>query len=156
MRGKAVKKHVITPDEIYDSVVVSKLVNRVMFAGKKSIARTIVYKAMEDLGNKTKTDPVRALEIALDNVKPKLEVRSRRVGGANYQVPVPVMGDRALALGMKWLINAARNSRGSKESWESLSKELFLAYNGEGEAVRKREDVQRMAESNRAFAQFSF
>ena len=105
---------------------------------------------------KTKSDPVRALEKALDNVKPRLEVRSRRVGGANYQVPVPVSGDRQIALGLKWLIEAARKSRGSKEFWESLSRELVLAYNGEGEAVRKREDVQRMAESNRAFAQFAF
>ncbi len=144
------------PDELYNSVLVSKFINRVMLDGKKSIAKTIVYKAMDDLGNKTKSDPVRALETALDNIKPKLEVRSRRVGGANYQVPVPVNGDRQIALAMKWLIAAARSARGSKESWESLSNQLILAYNGEGEAVRKREDVQRMAESNRAFAQFAF
>jgi small subunit ribosomal protein S7 len=156
MRGKQVKKHVIHPDEVYNSVLVSKLINRVMLDGKKSIARGIVYKALEDLGKKTGVDPIRALEKAIDNVRPKLEVRSRRVGGANYQVPVPVAGDRQLALTLRWIIGVMRNSRGSKETWEVLSRELFSAYNGEGEAIRKKEDVQRMAESNRAFAQFAF
>jgi small subunit ribosomal protein S7 len=156
MRGKQSTKRKIAPDEIYNSEVVAKLINSVMLDGKKGLARRIVYKALEDLGTQTKSEPMVALEKALDNVKPKLEVRARRVGGANYQVPMPVAADRQLNLAFRWIIAAARKGRGSKEFWESLSRELVASYKNEGEAVRKREDVQRMAESNRAFAQFAF
>lgn len=155
MRGKQAKKRVIKPDEIYQSVVVSKLINYVMLDGKKEVAREITYKSLEDLGSKTKSDPVEALDKALNNVKPKVEVRSRRVGGANFQVPVQVTPSRQLALGFKWIIEAARSGRKSDEFWMSLSRELQNAYKNEGSAVKKKEEVHRMAEANKAFSQFA-
>jgi small subunit ribosomal protein S7 len=155
MRGKQAKKRVIKPDEIYKSEVVSKMINYVMYDGKKEVAREITYKSLEDLGARTKTDPVEALDKALNNVKPKVEVRSRRVGGANFQVPVQVNPSRQLALGFKWIIEAARNGRKSDEFWVSLSRELQNAYKNEGTAVKKKEEVHRMAEANKAFSQFA-
>ena len=155
MRGKQAKKRVIKPDETYNSEVVSKFINYIMLDGKKSIAREIVYKTLEDLGNRTKSDPVEALEKALSNVKPRVEVRSRRVGGANFQVPVQVNPSRQTALGFKWMIEAARSTRKTGNFWESLSRELQSAYKNEGTAVKKKEEVHRMAEANKAFAQFA-
>lgn len=155
MRGKKAPVRKIRPDELYNSETVSKLINYMMYDGKKQTARKIVYQALEELGTKTKATPVEALEKALENIKPKLEVRARRVGGANYQVPMPVAPARQVALSFRWIIDASRKSRGSKASWESLAGELIAAYKGEGEAIRKRDDMQRMAESNRAFAQFA-
>lgn len=155
MRGKQAKKRVIHPDEVYNSEVVSKFINYVMLDGKKETARVIVYKALEDLGARTKSDPVEALEKALNNAKPRIEVRSRRVGGANFQVPVQVNPNRSNALGFKWMIEAARSARKTGDFWESLSRELQNAYKNEGSAVKKKEEVHRMAEANKAFAQFA-
>lgn len=155
MRGKQAPKRVIKPDEIYGSRTLSKLINYIMLDGKKAVARKNVYDAMEILGNETKATPIEALEKALENVKPRVEVRSRRVGGSNYQVPVPVPEDRQTALAFRWIIEAARNGRGSNPFHVSLAKELKDAFKGEGSAVRKRDDVKKMADANKAFAQFA-
>lgn len=156
MRGKQAPKHKIVPDEIYNSELVTKLINYVMLDGKRNVARSIVYKALEDLSEKTKLPAAEALEKALGNVKPKLEIRSRRVGGANYQVPMPVNTNRQNSLALRWTIQAMRKARGKRQSWEALSSELYAAFKGEGEAVRKREDVHRMADANKAFSQFAW
>lgn len=155
MRGKQAKKRTIAKDEKYNSELVSKFINYVMLDGKKSIAREIVYKTLSELSDKSKEDPVEALDKALNNVKPRVEVRSRRVGGANFQVPVPVNPSRQVALGFKWIIEAARNSRKSEEFFTVLARELLNAYKNEGVAVKKKEEVHRMAEANKAFAQFA-
>jgi small subunit ribosomal protein S7 len=155
MRGKQSVSRPIKPDEVYNSEVVSKFINYIMLDGEKAVARKIVYKAIEDLQTKTKTAAVDALEKALENVKPKMEVRSRRVGGANFQVPVPVAQRRQISLAFKWIIEAARSGRKNTEFWESLSRELVSAFNKEGSAVKKREEVHRMADANKAFAQFA-
>lgn len=155
MRGKKAPKRIIQPDPQYGSVLVSKLVNNIMFGGKKNTARTIVYEALDHLAKSTKEKPVAALEKAMDNIRPRVEVRSKRVGGANYQVPVPVREERQIALAMRWLIDATRNGRGKSTSGESLARELTAAFNNEGGAVRKKDEVKRMADANRAFAQFA-
>jgi small subunit ribosomal protein S7 len=156
MRGKPIIKKPIQPDEVYASSAVSKLINYVMLDGKKNTARKIVYSALEELGRETKVKPVEALEKALQSVMPTLEIRSRRVGGANYQIPMPVRGDRQMALAFKWIIEAARKNRGAKEFYKALACELAGAYKGEGAAVKKREDTERMADANRVFAQFAW
>lgn len=155
MRGKQAKKRVIKSDENYNSEVVSKFINYVMLDGRKLTARTIVYNALEDLGNRTNSDPLEALEKALGNVKPRVEVRSRRVGGANFQVPTQVTPSRQVSLAFKWMIEAARAARKTGEFWESLSKELQNAYKNEGTAVKKKEEIHRMADANKAFSQFA-
>jgi small subunit ribosomal protein S7 len=155
MRGKPAKKRIVKPDEKYNNIVVAKLINYVMKDGKKDTSRTIVYKAIEELQAKTKQNGVEVLEKAIENVKPKIEVRSRRVGGANFQVPVPVSEDRQVALAFRWLIKAARSTRKNTRFEEVLARELLGAYNNEGAAIKKKEEVQRMAEANRAFAQFA-
>jgi len=155
MRGKQSPKRVIQPDGIYNSELVAKFTNFIMIDGKKSIAQTIVYKAIEDLQVKTKTKGIEAFEKALENVKPKVEVRSKRVGGSNFQVPVQVTTNRQLSLASRWIIDAARNARKNTEFWVVLSQELLNAYNKEGTAMKKREEIHRMAEANKAFAQFA-
>ena len=155
MRGKRAPVRPLKADEVYGSELVSKFVNYVMLDGQKQTARTIVYKAVEDLANKTKTKGIEALEKAVENVRPKIEVRSRRIGGANFQVPVQVSDKRQTALALKWIIEAARSSRKNTEFWVVLSRELQNAYNREGSAMKKKEDVVRMAEANKAFAQFA-
>jgi small subunit ribosomal protein S7 len=134
-------------------MVVSKFMNSIMYAGKKSVAETIVYGAFDMIEGKTKQNPLAVFEQALDNVMPTIEVRSRRVGGATYQVPVEVRSDRRQALGIRWLIVAARE-RNEKTMTERLSAELLDAANSRGNAVKKREDTHRMAEANRAFAHY--
>ena len=134
-------------------MVVSKFMNSIMYAGKKSVAETIVYGAFDMIEGKTKLNPLSVFEQALDNVMPTIEVRSRRVGGATYQVPVEVRSDRRQALGIRWLIAAARE-RNEKTMTERLSAELLDAANSRGNAVKKREDTHRMAEANRAFAHY--
>jgi small subunit ribosomal protein S7 len=134
-------------------MVVSKFMNSIMYAGKKSVAETIVYGAFDMIEGKTKLNPLSVFEQALDNVMPTIEVRSRRVGGATYQVPVEVRTDRRQALGIRWLIVAARE-RNEKTMTERLSAELLDAANSRGNAVKKREDTHRMAEANRAFAHY--
>ncbi|MCT4636034.1 MAG: 30S ribosomal protein S7 [Rickettsiales bacterium] len=154
MRRRAAKKREIIPDSQYGSVLITKFINRLMYQGKKSIAETIVYAALADLAKVSKTDAVSAFEEALNNVRPQIEVRSRRVGGATYQVPVEVRSSRSFALAMKWVINYAR-SRHGRTMVEKLSAELVDAFNKRGAARKKKEDVQKMAESNRAFAHYN-
>ncbi len=155
MRGKQAPKRDIKPDTTYNSVIVSRLINNVMMHGKKETARNLVYAALEDLAKKTKLNGAEALEKALENVKPKVEVRSRRVGGANLQVPVPVNSYRQDSLAIRWILEAARSSRKDTSFSVTLSRELFNAFNKEGSAYKKKEEVFRMAEANKAFAQFA-
>jgi small subunit ribosomal protein S7 len=151
-RHRAEKREVL-PDPKFGDMVVSKFMNSIMYAGKKSVAETIVYGAFDMIEGKTKLNPLSVFEQALDNVMPTIEVRSRRVGGATYQVPVEVRTDRRQALGIRWLIVAARE-RNEKTMTERLSAELLDASNSRGNAVKKREDTHRMAEANRAFAHY--
>ena len=151
-RHRAEKREII-PDAKFGDTVISKFMNSVMHAGKKSVAEAIVYGAMDQVEKKTRQDPVGVFHAALENVMPSLEVRSRRVGGATYQVPVEVRTDRRQALGIRWIIIAARE-RNEKTMVERLSAELLDASNNRGNAVKKREDVHRMAEANRAFAHY--
>jgi len=146
-------KREITPDPKYHNEVVTKFMNSVMSHGKKSAAEKIVYDAFEIIETKTKQDPINVFRSALDNVMPQIEVRSRRVGGATYQVPVEVRADRRQALAIRWLLTAARG-RNEKTMTEKLSGELLDAANNRGNAVKKREDTHRMAEANRAFSHY--
>ncbi len=155
MRGKQAPKRDIKADAKFNSVLVSRLINNVMMHGKKETARNLVYVALEELAKKTKLDAVDALEKAFENVKPKVEVRSRRVGGANLQVPVPVNAYRQDSLAIRWILEAARAGRKDTEFSVSLARELFSAFNKEGSAFKKKEEVFRMAEANKAFAQFA-
>jgi small subunit ribosomal protein S7 len=143
----------INPDPKYGNEVVTKFMNSVMEAGKKSVAEQIVYGAFSQIEAKTKQDPLGVFRSALDNVMPQIEVRSRRVGGATYQVPVEVRHDRRQALAIRWLLTAARG-RNEKTMVEKLSGELLDAANNRGNAVKKREDTHRMAEANRAFSHY--
>jgi small subunit ribosomal protein S7 len=153
MRKKRAVKRDVLPDPLYNSKVVTKLINQIMRDGKKGKAQTILYDAFEIVKEKTKKEPKEVLEKALDNIKPALEVKSRRVGGANYQVPIEVREDRSQALGLRWLIQYAR-LRNEKTMYEKLANEIIDAANGTGAAVKKREDVHRMAEANKAFAHY--
>ena len=151
-KGPAPKRPLVN-DPVYGSQLVTQLVNKILMDGKKSLAERIVYGALEQARDKTGTDPVVTLKRALDNVKPALEVRSRRVGGATYQVPVEVRPERRQALAIRWLIDAARK-RGESTMEERLSAELMDAVNNRGTAVKKREDTHRMAEANKAFSHY--
>ena len=151
-RRRATKREVL-PDAKFGDVVITRFMNALMYDGKKSAAETIVYGALELIETKTKQGPLPIFEQALENVMPTIEVRSRRVGGATYQVPVEVRIDRRQALGIRWLITAARE-RNEKTMTERLSAELLDASNNRGNAVKKREDTHRMAEANRAFAHY--
>ena len=151
-RHKADKREIL-PDPKFGNIVVTKFMNSVMHAGKKSAAETIVYGAFDMIESKTRGNPVTVFQQALDNVMPSIEVRSRRVGGATYQVPVEVRTSRRQALGIRWIISAARE-RNEKTMTERLSAELLDASNSRGNAVKKREDVHRMAEANRAFSHY--
>ncbi|MGQ0480645.1 MAG: 30S ribosomal protein S7 [Pseudonocardia sp.] len=151
-KGPAPKRPLVS-DPVYGSPLVTQLVNKVLVDGKKSIAERIVYAAMEGCRDKTGTDPVVTLKRALDNVKPALEVRSRRVGGATYQVPVEVRPVRQTTLGLRWLVTFAK-ARREKTMVERLMNELLDASNGLGAAVKRREDIHKMAESNKAFAHY--
>ena len=155
MRHAKVKKRVIEPDTIYNSFMVAKLINYIMESGKKTIAQNQVYKAFEILGTKGE-EPLKAFERAIQNVGPKVEVKARRVGGANYQVPVEVRAERKLSLALRWIIEAARK-RSNKEYHtfaEKLAAELWDAAQNQGEAIRKREIALRQAEANKAFGHF--
>jgi small subunit ribosomal protein S7 len=152
-RRHSAEKREINPDPKFGNLVVSKFMNSIMYEGKKSVAEAIVYGALDIIEGKTKSNPVGVFQQALDNVMPSIEVRSRRVGGATYQVPVEVRTDRRQALGIRWIIIAARE-RNEKTMVERLSAELLDASNNRGNAVKKREDTHRMAEANRAFAHY--
>ncbi len=156
MRRKLKAKPPIRPDFTYDSEKVTKFINYVMLSGKKTTARKIVYQALEEIKNKTKNpNPLEVFELALKNTGPTMEVRSRRVGGANYQIPREVRPERRQYLSMKWIINAARAKTG-KPMYELLAEEIVAASNNEGEAIKKRENTHKMAEANKAFAHFAW
>ncbi|WP_022856223.1 30S ribosomal protein S7 [Thermodesulfobacterium thermophilum] len=153
-RKGPVPKRETPPDPKYGSVLVAKFINNLMKDGKKNVARKIFYEALERLREKSGgEDPLKIFEKAIDNVKPLIETRSRRVGGANYQVPVEVRPDRQISLAIKWTINAAR-ARSERTMVERLANELWDAYNERGAAIKKRDDTHRMAESNRVFAHY--
>ncbi len=153
-RKGPVPKREIPPDPKYGSVLVAKFINNIMRDGKKSVARRILYEAMERLREKSGgEDPLKILETAVEKVKPLLETRSRRVGGATYQVPVEVRPERQVSLAIKWIIKAARE-RSERTMVERLAAEIWDAYNEKGGAIKKRDDTHRMAESNRVFAHF--
>jgi len=151
-KRRAVKRDVLA-DPIYNSKLVTKIVNTIMKDGKKGTAQTIFYDAMDIVKEKTNKEPMEVLNAALENISPALEVKSRRVGGANYQVPIEVKADRKQALGIRWLINYAR-LRGGHSMAENLANEIIDASNGTGAAVKKREETHRMAEANKAFAHY--
>ncbi len=154
-RRHAAEKREVVADAKYNDIVVAKFMNSLMLAGKKSVAEAILYGAMAELEEKIKKPALEIFKTALDNVKPQLEVRSRRVGGATYQVPTEVRADRQQALAIRWIIGAARG-RSEKTMEERLFNELQDAYNNRGTAIRKREDTHRMAEANKAFAHFKW
>ncbi|MDD3241156.1 MAG: 30S ribosomal protein S7 [Bacilli bacterium] len=151
-KRRAVKRDVLA-DPMYNSKVVTKLINRIMLDGKKGKAQTILYDAFDIIKEKTGENPLEIFNKALENIKPLLEVKSRRVGGSNYQVPIEVSADRSQALGLRWLVNYAR-LRGGKGMAENLANEIIDASNSTGAAVKKREDTHRMAEANKAFAHY--
>src|ERR1035437_599023 len=152
MRRKLKTKKGLKPDYKYQSEKVAKLINYIMYDGKKSTAETIIYDTLEAIKEKAKVkNPVEILELALTNTAPNMEVKSKRVGGANYQVPMEVRPERRAALSMKWIIDAARSKKGSPIH-KKLADEVIAASKGEGEAVRKRENTLKMAEANKAFA----
>jgi small subunit ribosomal protein S7 len=154
-RRREVPKREILPDPKFGNVEVSKFVNVLMSAGKKSVAERIIYGAFEQIKAKSGKDPLEVFGLAINNVKPVVEVKSRRVGGANYQVPVEVRPSRRLALSMRWLREAARK-RSEKSMGQRLASELLEASEGRGSAMKKREEVHRMAEANKAFSHFRF
>ncbi len=155
-RRKGTYKREIVPDPIYNDTLVAKFVNRLMLSGKKSTAQSIVYTAIEELkGKVANEEPLSVFKKAVENCKPQLEVRSRRVGGATYQVPVDVRPSRRVALAITWLVTYARE-RGEKEMSLRLSAELMDAFNNRGNSIKKKEDVHRMAEANRAFSHYNW
>ena len=153
MRKRRAVKRDVLPDPIYNSKLVTKLVNSLMYDGKKGVAQKILYEAFETVKEKTSQDPMEVFEKAMENIKPALEVKSRRVGGANYQVPIEVKADRSQALALRWLTQYAR-LRGGHSMAENLANEIIDASNGVGAAVKKREDTHKMAEANKAFAHY--
>lgn len=154
MRGKRAVKRQPKPDPQFNNPIIGKFINNIMERGKKSVAQGIVYGAFGIISEKAKTDPLEIFNLALTNVTPSIETKSRRVGGSNYQVPMPVSGDRKFALAFRWIIGAARAKKG-RPMEEKLAEELMNAAKGEGDAVKKKMDVHRMAEANRAFAHFA-
>jgi len=152
-RRHSAEKREVNPDPKFGNVIITKFMNSIMYDGKKSAAESIVYGALETIESKTKQNPITVFQQALDNVMPSIEVRSRRVGGATYQVPVEVRTSRRQALGIRWIIAAARE-RNERTMTERLSSELLDASNNRGNAVKKREDTHKMAEANRAFSHY--
>ena len=152
-RKKTQPKKIVTPDPIFNSTIIPKLINSIMYDGKKIVAEKIVYDAIEKIKSKTKEEPINVFNEAINNIKPTVEVRSRRVGGATYQVPVEVKTKRAQALAIRWLVEASRK-RKDKHMSDKIFNELYDAYEKKGSAVKKREDVHKMAESNKDFAHF--
>ncbi len=150
-KGKKYKTHPIDPDPKFESAVVAKFVNHIMKDGKKALARRILYGSFEIIKKETKGDPVEVFEQALNNVTPKKEVRSKRVGGATYQVPYDVDKKRGMSLAMRWILDSARSKKGSAME-ERLAKEILEASQSQGAAIKKKENMERMAEANRAFA----
>ena len=154
-RRRRAEKREVLPDPKFNDVVLSKFMNSLMYDGKKSVAEGIVYGAFDRIGQRGGSDPIRVFHEALDNVKPELEVKSRRVGGATYQVPVEVRPERRVALAIRWLISFARARHGHSMS-EKLAEELIDAFNNTGSAIKKKEDTRKMAEANKAFAHYKW
>jgi len=156
MRRKRSIKRTINPDPKYDNVLVAKFINHLMKGGKKSVAQTILYKSFDIIEKSLKDkDPLDVFDQAIKNVAPFVEVKSRRIGGAHYQVPKEVKGERKITLAMRWIINASRNKKG-KPMHQKLAEELMEACKNEGTAIKKKQDMHRMAEANKAFAHFSW
>ena len=155
MRKKRAVKRDVLPDAIYNSKIVTKLINQIMIDGKRGIAQNIIYDAFEMIKNKTNEDPMVVFEKAMKNIRPALEVKSRRVGGSNYQVPVEVKPERAQALAFRWLAQYAR-LRSGKSMAEKLANEIIDASNGIGASVKKKDDTHKMAEANKAFAHYKW
>ena len=153
-RGNIPKREVL-PDPVYGNIVVAKLINSIMLDGKKGVAQKIVYDAFDQIKEATGEDPIEVFEKAMNNIMPQVEVKARRIGGANYQVPIEVRPERRQTLGLRWL-TAYTRARGERTMSERLAKELMDAANGLGSSVKKREDTHRMAEANRAFAHYRF
>jgi small subunit ribosomal protein S7 len=151
---RAYKKHKIEPDRVYNDVAVSQLINKVMVSGKKTVAQKIVYSAFEIIKNQTKKEPIEIFKQAVENASPLLEVKPKRIGGATYQVPMEVRGERKLALAFRWIIEGARGKKG-KPMEEKLAQEILDCAKGEGNAIKKKNDMHRMAEANKAFAHFA-
>lgn len=157
MRGKKIVKKIITPDPVYNSRIVHRVINKTMKDGKKTIARRHVYKALEEAGRVKKTDkPEKLLEEAIGKIAPNMEVRPRRVGGASYQVPMPVRGERRINLALGWLVEEARRRPNKEyhEFWQKLAAEILEAAEGQGRAVERKNQMHKMAEANKAFAHF--
>jgi len=152
---KKIKKHQILPDPVYNNITVAKFINNIMKGGKKTIARKIVYQAFNIVAEKTKKEPLEIFDLALKNAGPLLEVKSKRVGGATYQVPVEVKGDRKITLAIRWIIEGARTKKG-KPMREKLAQEFIDAADNTGWAIKKKTNIHRMAEANRAFAHFAW
>lgn len=147
-------KRVLPADRRYDSVLVTKMINKVMWDGKKRLAENLVYSAIEQAAAKAKKEPMEVFEEAIKNVSPQVQVRSKRIGGANYQVPMEVKGDRKVHYAMIWMLDAARSKKG-KSFDKKLAAEFVAAYNNEGDAIKKKQDTHQMAEANKAFAHFA-
>lgn len=147
-------KRELAPDIVYQNVLVSRMINKVMRSGKKRLAEQLVYNALEEAAAKAKTDPAELFEQAIKNTSPQVEVKGKRIGGANYQVPIEVRGDRKIHLSMTWILNATRSKSG-KSFDKILAAELLDAYNNTGDAVKKKTDTHQMAEANKAFAHFA-
>ncbi|MFN7930404.1 MAG: 30S ribosomal protein S7 [Blastocatellia bacterium] len=152
-RRRGIPKREVLPDPVYNSTLVAKFVNALMWGGKKATAESILYRSLDKIKEKTQEDPLKVFKKAIDNIAPKVEVKSKRVGGANYQVPVEVNAARRNALAMRWLVQYARG-RGEKTMIDRLAGEILDAASAKGNSVKKREDVHRMAEANRAFAHY--
>jgi len=156
MRRKKITKREIAPDPKYSDIILAKFINNIMKGGKKAIAQKIVYNSLDIIKNKTKIkDPLEIFNKALENVSPLLEIKSKRVGGANYQVPYEVKGDRRRALAMRWIIQAASKKKGEAMP-KKLAQEIINASKNEGEAIKKKQNIHRMAEANKAFAHFAW
>lgn len=155
-RRHRAEKRRIDPDPVYQSLIVAKFINKMMYGGKKTTARAIVYKAMDKCAKKLKLEnPLVAFETALENARPSLEVKSRRIGGATYQVPIEIPADRSFALAMQWIINNSRGKVG-RSMEDGLSMELSDCYNNQGSTIKKKDDTHRMAEANKAFAHYKW
>ena len=153
MRRRRSEKRPVTPDLRYNNDLVARLISKVMEAGKKSVAESIVYGALDHVQKTTSQDPIEVFKAAMDNIKPKLEVKSRRVGGATYQVPVEVSADRQFALALRWIRSYASGRKGTPMA-QALAYELLDAYNNTGNAIKKRDDTHKMAQANKAFAHY--
>ncbi len=152
-RRRGIRRRTIPPDPKYQSEEVSRFISMMMWDGKKNLSQNIFYQTMDMVSEKTKENPVTVLRKALDNVRPRVEVRSRRIGGATYQVPVEVPPHRSISLAIRWMLEITRKRKG-KPMFEKLATEIVDAYKGEGEAIKRRDEVHRMAEANRAFAHY--